>query len=130
MKKARAYVSDHALLRYLERALGFDTEALRREIGHRVDRAAEAGACGVVIDGMRYALEPRLDGGVVVATVAPASELANRRRSRLRTGAIDEAEPEVCLVPGCGNAVPARKVSGLCQLHEGRGGRRAREGRP
>lgn len=54
MKKSRVSVSDHAVLRYFERVQGIDIERIRREIGARVDHAAEQGACGIIIDGFSY----------------------------------------------------------------------------
>lgn len=68
MKKPIARVSDHAVVRYLERVLGVDVEGHRRDIGHAVDRAASIGACGIVIGGFCYKMQ---DG--VVTTVIPAS---------------------------------------------------------
>lgn len=62
MKKPIAQVTDHAVLRYLERVRGMDIEAVRREIGHIVDLSQDhPGACGVVAGGFTY----RLNGGVV-----------------------------------------------------------------
>jgi hypothetical protein len=65
-------VSDHAVLRYLERVGGIDIEAARREIAARVDRVigdprviAVPEATGVVIDGFAY----RLQDGVVVTVL-------------------------------------------------------------
>lgn len=65
MKKPRHPVSDHAVLRYLERVEGVDIEAIRREIGRRADRGIEAGACGVVSGGFVY----RIEAGVVVTVL-------------------------------------------------------------
>lgn len=83
MKKSRIPVSDHAVLRYLERVQGLDIERLRREIGARVDLAVELGACGVIIDGFSY----RIDGGVVT-TVLRVSQcdvrIGRKRRGRVR----------------------------------------------
>ncbi len=58
MKKPRHTISDHAVLRYLERAQGVDVEAVRRELGRRVDAAAaeHQGLCAVHIEGMRFAI--------------------------------------------------------------------------
>ena len=57
MKKSVAHVTDHAVLRYLERVEGLDIERLRRLIGRRVDRAMEhEGASGLVVGGVRYKL--------------------------------------------------------------------------
>lgn len=56
MKKPRPPVTDHAIIRYLERVEGMDIEGLRRKIGHRVARGIELGASGVVLDGICYKL--------------------------------------------------------------------------
>lgn len=58
MKKSIAIVTDHAVLRYLERVEGLDVEKVRREIGRRVDRGVDLRASGVVIDGWKYVLSP------------------------------------------------------------------------
>ncbi len=83
MKKSRIPVTDHAVLRYLERVEGMDIERVRREIGARVDRAADMGACGVIIDGVNY----KIDGGVV-ATVLKVGRcdvrIGRKRRARVR----------------------------------------------
>ncbi|MGH1416878.1 MAG: hypothetical protein ACRBB0_25565 [Pelagimonas sp.] len=71
MKKSRHTISDRALLRYLERAKGVDVEALRRELGRRVDSAVEGhvGLSAVNIAGLRFAIGR--DG--TVPTVWPSS---------------------------------------------------------
>ena len=74
MKHSRTRVSDHALIRYLERAGGFEIERLRAEIGHRIDAAAVAGASGVIIDGYQFRIKAD-QFGPVVTTVLPASWL-------------------------------------------------------
>jgi hypothetical protein len=62
-------VSDHALLRYLQRVKGVDLDAIRAEILSPTMRAAiQAGASAVNINGHLYAI--RNDGCVV--TVLPA----------------------------------------------------------
>ncbi|NRB18336.1 MAG: hypothetical protein HRU33_12395 [Rhodobacteraceae bacterium] len=77
MKKPRHRVSDHAVLRYMQRVQGVDIEALRRRIGHIVDRHRDHdGTSGVVSGGFVY----KLQGGVV-ATIIPASR-RNRRSGR------------------------------------------------
>lgn len=78
MKKSRISVSDHAVLRYLERVEGMDIERVRREIGARVDHAAGLGACGIIIDGFSY----KIDGGVVttVLRVRRCDVLIGRKR--------------------------------------------------
>lgn len=71
MKKPVANVSDHAVLRYIERVLCVDVEALRAQIGQRVDkmRAVELGASAVISEGWRYVVV----NGCVVTVVAPVS---------------------------------------------------------
>jgi hypothetical protein len=68
VKRAPVSVTDHAVLRYLERLHGLDIEAVRAEIASTVWRAALAGATGVRHGGLIY----RLQDGVVV-TVTPLS---------------------------------------------------------
>ncbi|MBR9841190.1 MAG: hypothetical protein GYB50_25405 [Rhodobacteraceae bacterium] len=69
MKKPRHPVSDHAVVRYLERVQGVDIDALRKAIGHRVDAAVadHEGASAVIIEGFRYCLTPE---GVVATVLA------------------------------------------------------------
>lgn len=64
----RVLVSDHAVLRYLERVGGFDIESLRRQIAERLEPHAAAGAEAVNIDGYRY-VRRNDSGGPVVTTV-------------------------------------------------------------
>lgn len=66
MKKPRAHVSDHAVLRYLQRVHGVDIEGLRRRIGRVADLAVEHNASSVLVGGHRYLVR---DG--VVVTVEP-----------------------------------------------------------
>lgn len=72
MKAPRIRVSDHAVLRYLERVGGFDVERLRGEIASRLQPVIATGATGVVIDGFSYRIEPDEAGLPVVVTVIPA----------------------------------------------------------
>ena len=81
MKKSRVTVSDHAVLRYLERALGIDAEAVRRQIGKKVDAVMMEGASGVVMDGITF----RIVNGVVVTVMhrsRPDPRLGRQRRDR------------------------------------------------
>lgn len=74
MKKPRLLVTDHAIVRYLERVGGFDIEGLRRSIGRRCDTAHEAGATSVLIEGHAFLI---VDGHVV--TVLDGGEMLNRK---------------------------------------------------
>jgi len=62
MKKPMHPITDHAVLRFLERVYGVDIEAIRRGIGRRVDEAVEQGASGVHHCGFRYVI----DNGTVI----------------------------------------------------------------
>lgn len=52
--RAPVMVSDHALIRYIERVLGYDVEGLRAKITARASPAAAVGAVHLVADGFRY----------------------------------------------------------------------------
>ena len=54
--RARRVVSDHALVRHLERALGVDVDALRRDVLDIVEPGIERGASAVRKDGRAYLL--------------------------------------------------------------------------
>lgn len=75
----RPRVSDHALVRYLERTQGLDLDAVRREIGERVRRGAEIGATGVLIDGYCYVIEAN-----VVVTVRSTCSVNLRTGRRMK----------------------------------------------
>ena len=82
MKQPRAHVTDHAVLRHLERVHGIDVESVRLELGYKVDAAIEAGAAATVSDGIRYVLvEDRLISCIPVKSV-PLRGRRNRRRAR------------------------------------------------
>lgn len=79
MKKSRIGVTDHAVLRYMERVMGVDVERLRREIGRRADCAADHPGCNRVISAnVRLVIENEV---VVTVTTprAPRRQRAGRR---------------------------------------------------
>jgi hypothetical protein len=78
-------VTDHAVLRYLERHEGIDVEAVRRRIARQVRRAAEMQAMGVLAGGMTY----RLVGGVVVSCWRTCEPDVRTGRARGRRGHVD-----------------------------------------
>lgn len=82
MKKPVVHVTDHAVIRYLERVMGYDIESLRRQIGHQMSPAAELGACGLVRDGYRYVLLDRTLITVVKVGARPQATVAHRKPSR------------------------------------------------
>jgi hypothetical protein len=79
VKKPRHHVTDHAVIRYLERVQGVDIEAIRREIGRVADRGIEAGANGVISGGHIYVI-----ADVTVVTVQPQHQPCLKGRSRRR----------------------------------------------
>lgn len=82
--KQRVHVSDHAIVRYLERVGGFQIERLRNEISGRLQPFAEIGRGAVVIDGHIYVLDRNhTKGGVVLVTVLPPG---SDRRDILKRG--------------------------------------------
>ncbi len=56
MSRQPPHVTDHALIRYLERVVGVDVERYRRDVADRVASAVALGATAVVSDGFRYTL--------------------------------------------------------------------------
>ena len=50
-------VTDHAVLRYIERAHGVDVEALRAHIAGLVRRGVQEGGSAVVVEGVKFVLE-------------------------------------------------------------------------
>lgn len=82
MKKPVAHVTDHAVLRYLERVKGIDIEAVRAELGHVVDKAIEMGAGATIVDGVKYVLRDRCVVTVALAQEPPLRGRAMRRRNR------------------------------------------------
>ncbi|VVB44502.1 protein of unknown function [Beijerinckiaceae bacterium RH AL1] len=77
--RARAVVSDHAVVRYLERVLRVDVDALRCEVLGLVEGGLERGAASVRRDGRSYVV----DGGRIV-TVLPKGGRAGARRRPTR----------------------------------------------
>ncbi len=64
-KTARTHVTDHAIIRYLERQWGVDIAGLKYRIGRRADLALDTGATAVNVDGLHYVIQ---DGCVVSVT--------------------------------------------------------------
>jgi hypothetical protein len=73
-------VSDHAIVRYLERVGGFDIDRLRQQIASRISEAAKAGASAVVVDGYEYVIQIDASGHPIVATVLKPSQQKRRKR--------------------------------------------------
>lgn len=85
--KPRALVSDHALLRYMERVLRIDVEALRLDVARIVEVGVEHGASGVQAGGYSY----KLDGARVtrVLTTATPNIRLGRKARKFRPVAED-----------------------------------------
>jgi hypothetical protein len=64
-------VSDHAVLRYLERAHGLDVKALRRHLADRCVTGARLKAIGVTIENVKFLLRDKADAVVVVTALEP-----------------------------------------------------------
>jgi hypothetical protein len=77
MGKGRDIVSDHAVVRYLERVYGVDVSGLKKRLERitQEGRAEKAGA--VVADGVRYALSKT---GRVVTVHGANGPMAKRAR--------------------------------------------------
>lgn len=80
MKKPIHPVTDHAVLRYLERVEGMDIETVRRRIGLTVQRGLEEGANGVVSGGFVY----RITDGTVVTVIEHSRIEIGRKKRRGR----------------------------------------------
>lgn len=77
------YVSDHCVLRYLERVVGIDIEAIRDELASpTVQQAVEIG-CDTVILGSGARLKLK---GDTVATVLPKRTVRSKHGRRAHGG--------------------------------------------
>lgn len=65
----KLHVTDHAVLRYLERHGGFDIEALRRSIEERLKPFAMTGAERASVDGMVFVFRSDPEGIAVVTVL-------------------------------------------------------------
>lgn len=65
------HVTDHAVLRYLERAHGLDVDAVRRHLAGRAANAARLGAVGVTIENVKLVLVRDAGATSIVTAMAP-----------------------------------------------------------
>lgn len=79
--RKRISVSDHAVLRYLERVGGFEIEALRASMERRAAETLVPGASSVIINGHRFVVGNGPDGQVIV-TILDLSPRGNQHGSR------------------------------------------------
>ena len=82
MTKHAVIVSDHALVRYLERVKGVDVESYRQEIVALVDAAARCGASTVSANGFTF----HLDGWKVTTIAIGSTPHSARMQSRKHNG--------------------------------------------
>lgn len=68
-------VTDHALVRFLERAGGFEIEKLRRAIEKKIYRSAPEGATGIKVDGVNFVIVS--DGDERVVTTVMEADVVN-----------------------------------------------------
>ena len=73
MKKPAVPVTDHCVIRYMERVMGLDIEGVRRKIADDLAPAVRIGAVGLTKDGFNYRIA---DGAVI--TVMPAGSVQRR----------------------------------------------------
>jgi len=71
-------VTDHAVLRYIERVMGVDVDRIRRTISEAVDGAAKIGVNRVTINGWEF----RIKDGTVVTMLSRHSEPEPKKRRR------------------------------------------------
>ena len=74
------FITDHALVRYLERVHGVDVEQARQRIAEDTKHAVETGAAALKKDGLRYIFK----GGKVITVLLSKNEFS--RLKQLRTG--------------------------------------------
>lgn len=75
MKRRKVRVTDHALIRFLERAGGFEIEKLRTEIAKKVYTCAPEGASGIRVDGVNFVIVS--DGDERVVTTVMEADWVN-----------------------------------------------------
>jgi hypothetical protein len=80
MPKVR--VTDHALVRYLERVGGFDMARLRIEMEQRVSKTWLPGSPSVLIDGFRFTVTDDGKGPVVTTILERRDQPAFQSKGR------------------------------------------------
>ena len=75
MGAPKVEISDHALLRYLERVGGFDIMGLRRSIAACISGGAISTPQTMVIDGFRFVVRAGSRGPVLMTVVEPDPDL-------------------------------------------------------
>ncbi|MHB2265832.1 hypothetical protein [Aliihoeflea sp. PC F10.4] len=62
------HITDHAMLRYLERAHGLDIEAVRLHLEKRAVNAVRLGAVAVTVENVKLVIEHHKDESATVTT--------------------------------------------------------------
>lgn len=86
MSDAKPHITDHAIVRYLERKEGVDVKALRSVIAKRVAKGVELGADRVHHDGITY----QLTGHVVTTCVEKNKPSVHTGMAKGKRGFIDD----------------------------------------
>lgn len=84
--QVRLTVSDHAVLRWLEREKGIDIDMIRDHIAGLAANAASLDAAFVKIGKVRLALAEDVNGGVIVTTALPEPGMPPRNLSAALRG--------------------------------------------
>lgn len=83
-KPSELFITDHMLLRVLQRLAGIDTEVIRAQLLKKLRPFAEGGATYAVIDGVRYAFssDPNSDNTYVTTAIVGKGEKGWRSNKR------------------------------------------------
>lgn len=79
---SRVRVSDHAVLRYLERVGGFEIEKLRADMACRIEAVRSPNATYVRIDGMSFVVRDEDGVPVVTTVIEPGKPYRPRKRRK------------------------------------------------
>lgn len=77
----RVHVSDHALLRYMERRFGIDVDGFRQLLIAEAGDILDTGARAAVVNGLVFVVNP---SGNILTTVKPARSDIGRTRANHR----------------------------------------------
>jgi hypothetical protein len=85
-RSTKIHVTDHAIVRYLERACDFDIEEIRKLITDLVQPAAAVGASTLTVKGLRFCFVEHANKNIQVTTVMDADMAVNYKLTRNRSG--------------------------------------------
>lgn len=77
-------VTDHAVLRYLERAMGFDIEGVREHIKAICTPAAAIGATCLRAEGVKFEFTTSTNTVTTVVPDGPVPNITSRERARTK----------------------------------------------